>query len=483
MRSFIQRTITPLLILSAMAGIWLAWHFYLIPGELVQAQPTEESRTVVELPEGKLKVAGIEIGTVELREEAIYATVPGRVTYDETQHVEVRVATAGVITKLLAKPGDPVEKDQLLAIMSSPEVGTARADCLQRSSELDIANRKLAWEESRRTALEKTIAAVESRMSPSEIRKASVDEQLGSIREQLLSAYSDFLLSESLVSRTQAVANSGALPGKTSQERQSHFESASSSLQAIIEQARHDTKSSYLAAKAAAEDARRRFAVAAQQIVTLLGTTSPLSHNPPLEYEPTENLSLVEIRSPLSGTVEQRVHSETERAQVGDTLFVLANTSTLWVSAQVRENQWSCLTLKPDDPVRVTLPAFPNEQFETTVCYLGREVEPTTNSIPLVLSINNSSGRLRPGMFVRVHLPLGNPVNRLLIPESAIAQHEGETFVFRPISSHKFERLDIRTAPLQDGWAEVTEGLKAGDQVVVRGTFVLKSELLLESEE
>lgn len=484
MRSFIQKTIPPLLILCLLAGTWLAWHLAQTTDEQAVPEQAETGRRmVVELPEGKLASAGIETAQVELRKESVYASIPGRVTYDQTRHIHVRVATPGVITRLLVKPGDSVEKDQLLATMSSPEVGLARADSLQRSSELEIARRKLAWEEARRTALDKMVSAIESRVALAEIRKASADEQLGAIREQLLSKYSDFLLSESLLSRTQAVVSSGALAGKTARERQSQFESANSSLQGTIEQARHDTAMSFRSAKSASEDAQRRFSISVQQVVTLLGITSTANSEPPLEYKPSENLSLVEIRSPLKGTIEQRILSESERALAGDAIFVLANTDLLWISAQVRESQWSSLDLKPEDRVSVSLPAFPNQQFETFVCFLGREVDPTTNAIPLVLSIENSSGRLRPGLFVRVHLPLGKPEERLLIPESALAQHEGEAFVFRPIATDKFERVNVRTGIPRDGWVEVKQGLKVGERIVTRGTFVLKSELLLESEE
>ncbi len=54
-----------------------------------------------------------------------------------------------------------------------------------------------------------------------------------------------------------------------------------------------------------------------------------------------------------------------------------------------------------DDVLRVTSPALGSEQFEAKVHFVGREVEPTTNAIPVVGKITND-GKLRPGLFVKL---------------------------------------------------------------------------------
>jgi cobalt-zinc-cadmium efflux system membrane fusion protein len=80
-----------------------------------------------------------------------------------------------------------------------------------------------------------------------------------------------------------------------------------------------------------------------------------------------------------------------------------------------------------------------------------------------------------------VELAQGKPRDGLSVPAAAVMRHEGRAFVFVP-DGDGFRRVDIDTGIESDDFVEVTRGLQAGQQVVDRGTFLLKSELLLEDE-
>jgi membrane fusion protein, heavy metal efflux system len=192
-------------------------------------------------------------------------------------------------------------------------------------------------------------------------------------------------------------------------------------------------------------------------------------------------LAIVEIRAPISGTVEQLTLANSERVNAEESLLVLADTRVLWVEAQLRESQWRAISLRPNDPLRVTTPAF-DEQLEASVNFVGRSVDAMTNSIPIVATVYND-GRLRPGLFVNVELPLGEKRSCLVVPEAAVAIHEGQSFVFTPLKENLFERRDVKTGQQVNGWIEITSGLEEGEEIVVEGGFFLKSELLLEAEE
>ncbi|MFM8582209.1 MAG: efflux RND transporter periplasmic adaptor subunit, partial [Planctomycetaceae bacterium] len=90
---------------------------------------------------------------------------------------------------------------------------------------------------------------------------------------------------------------------------------------------------------------------------------------------------------------------------------------------------------------------------------------------------------LRPGLFVRVSLPLEVGQEVLAVPEGAVLQHERKRFVFVAEPEGQFRRVDIETGREGEGWIEVRSGLAEGEPVVSRGAFALKSELLLEREE
>jgi cobalt-zinc-cadmium efflux system membrane fusion protein len=230
-------------------------------------------------------------------------------------------------------------------------------------------------------------------------------------------------------------------------------------------------------------DARRRLEIAQQQLTALLGYREEIAEENSEGREATRSLSEVECRAPFAGTIERKFYSVSERVKPGESLFVLADTRRLWIAADLREREWSLLNLSPDEELTVEFPALPNLQRTARVHYVGREVSADSRAVPLVATIDNADGLLRPGLFVRVTIPGRDVASRLGVPSSAIVEHEREKFVFVQDSADTFRRVDVTTGLEADGLVEITTGLAVGDPVVTRGAFLLKSELLLEGEE
>jgi cobalt-zinc-cadmium efflux system membrane fusion protein len=103
--------------------------------------------------------------------------------------------------------------------------------------------------------------------------------------------------------------------------------------------------------------------------------------------------------------------------------------------------------------------------------------------VQLVARIDNSAELLRPGLFVRVEVPLSNGVEVLTVPTGAVVEHERSSFLFIEESVGHYRRRDVRIGRANLERVEITSGLEAGTTVVSEGAFVLKSELLLEREE
>ena len=166
----------------------------------------------------------------------------------------------------------------------------------------------------------------------------------------------------------------------------------------------------------------------------------------------------------------------------GAPLLTLADTSTLWVAADLRQREWRALQLQPGDKVRVIPSVEGMEPREAVIHFAGREVDPATNAVPLVSVIENADGRLRPGMFVRVAIPVAEPRTTLTVPESSLMEHDRRPFVFVPKGADSYERVDVQPGLRTDGLVEIVQGLREGDRVVAEGAFFLKSELLLQGE-
>lgn len=515
------RAAPTLIIAAILVGAWMGWHHYsthyLHPAEETEARAEVGERTEVAIGPEKIAAAQIAVADVEPRTSKLSVVIPGRVTYDPAQMVSVRLGSAGILTKVNVNPGDRVEAGQVLATISSPEVGTARADQMQRMAEMELAKRQLTWDKSRAESIRNLIEAIKAQKSPEEIRKSFTDQLIGDAREKLLSAYTDKLLAASMVSRMASVAESGAISSRTIEERKSSLDARQAALQSTIEQSLFDADRAAREALIEVEDSQRRWEIATGRVTTLLGLSAtavddgnpkdPAAHPvstqsdqaQPVAAQPVApppvatDLSIIELRAPRAGTIEKRHINENERVEAGVVLFDIADTKTLWIQADIRESQWNALGLKAGQTISWASPALPGETAQATIVMMGREVNLQTNAIALVASIDNAYGKLRPGMYVRVELPMGETVSQIVIPESAIATHEGQTFVFVNTEPGKFVRRDVRvgqtaTAAMSDSQTtsnkvEVIAGLNVGEKIAVSGVFQLKSELLLEAEE
>ncbi len=490
MLTFVRRGLPTIIVLVVLGAAWFVWHeiatHHLDPH--VEEVASEDVRTQVELSPAKLVAANVTVASVEPHTQALSVIIPGRIAYDQTQQVSVRLGTSGIITRINVRQGDKVEAGQVLALMNSPELGSARADQMQATAELELARRQSQWDQARAEGTRKLVEAINRRQSPESIRKSFTDQQIGAAREKLLGAYNELLLAESMVTRITTVAASGALPERTMDERRSSMESRGAALKSALEQTVFDADQAAQQSQNALADAERRAEIASRRVSTLLGAAasardSKLENNSPQATDSSDDLSMIEIRSPRSGTIEQKLFNENERVGAGDVLFVVADTSRLWLNADVRESQWTALALKAGQQIKVTSPALPDETLVATVVMMGREVDPQTNAVSLVASIDNAYGRLRPGLYVRVELPMGETSSQIIVPDSAIATHEGMTFVFVTTDEKIYTRRDVRIGKSHDGQTEIIAGLQPGERIATSGVFHLKSELLLESEE
>lgn len=447
--------------------------------EAIDSTVDEPEKVVVNLPEGKLAAAGIVVDSAESRVIQRSIVVSGRVQYDDTRHVEIRASTDCVVSKVLVKPGDQVLAGQMIAVLSSPEVGTARANKLQRRADWQLATRAAEWEAETCGNLTKLIAAIDAHQPLKEVRVEFQNRKLGEHRSTLLTAYARSELARSLIANLDRLTS--VLPERTIQERLNEAESSQASLAALCEQSLFDARRRCDAAQATEQDARRRLEIAQQQLTSLLGYRED-STEENQERGESAMLSRVECRAPFAGTIERQSYSVSERAKPGDSLFVLADTSRLWIAADLREREWSLLSVNSETELTVESPALPDRKLPARVHFVGREVSPDSHAVPLVATIDNASGLLRPGLFVRVTIPCADANSRLVVPNSAIVEHDRQKFVFVRKSESEYRRVDVTTGQEAGGFVEIEQGIVLGDPVVTRGAFVLKSELLLEAE-
>jgi cobalt-zinc-cadmium efflux system membrane fusion protein len=135
--------------------------------------------------------------------------------------------------------------------------------------------------------------------------------------------------------------------------------------------------------------------------------------------------------------------------------------------------------LKVGTGVKVSVTAFPDKAFKGKISYIADVVDVKTRTEKTRVTIDNTSGLLKPGMFASVLIEARNiGAERLIaVPEEAVQIEGAARYVFVRVSPDQFKRRDIETGRSLGKSLEVTAGLKEGEAVAVKGAFILKSEL------
>ncbi len=479
--SLVRRIAPIVLVLAIMAGGWLAVE-QLDTGQgetvLEPAGGEATDQPVLELPSAKIAAGGIRANVVEQQQIQHVHVLPGRLQYDEARHINMKAPTDGIMTECLVKPGDRVDAGQLLAVINSPEVGKARADVLEVEANYAVVSREATWQQQVTNNLTRLFADLESGQTIQQLETRYADEPLGEYRDQLLAAWSSKLLADQMVASAKPLAEQGSIAVKTWQQREADRQVAEAAFQTVKDKARFESKQQRDRLQNQLIDLERRVKIARQHLETLLGYSED-----ECPTDASAALSRMEVRAPFAGTIESRTFAQSERVSQNDSLFVLADTRSLYVAAVIREDDWPAVQLQAGQQLTVTAPAITGETFNALVHYVGRQVDLSSNSVPLVATISNEQGLLRPGMFVRVSVPMNAPREAIAVRPQAVMQHDNEQFVFVAMNDRTFQKVDIVTGQASKDWVEVESGLQPGQRVVDEGAFLLKSELLLEGEE
>ena len=189
---------------------------------------------------------------------------------------------------------------------------------------------------------------------------------------------------------------------------------------------------------------------------------------------------LIPISSAISGAVIEKTVSQGEVVGTEKALFTVADLSTLWVVIDIYEKDMQ--RIKTGMGVKVAVTAFPDRDFRGRISYIGDVVDEKTRTVKARVTVDNSGGLLKPGMFATVTIDAkGSQEERVIaVPQDAVLMDGAARYVFVQTAPDRFKREDIRVGRTFGKRIEVTEGLKEGDAIVTKGSFVLKSELKKE---
>ena len=437
-----------------------------------------QSAAQIELPSDLWGPSGIVMEPPKEELLSVPVNLTGKVSLNEDRISHIFPMVEGTVDTVSVTLGQKVQANDLLIVIHSREIGQAKLDLYQARLQREIAIVKRDLQSRIAENTRRLIDELRLRRPIQEIETKFRTLGMGDYRERLLASYAGYLKAQADVSRLENVQDSGAVSGKLLLTAQSTRDADLATFQARIEQIDYEMQTSILLANQNVKEADTRVAVDATSLRILGVDLKDIESGDPTTQG--EAISHYPIRAPFNGTVITKDCTVREQVQPSASVLTIADLSTVWITADVFEENVPLLRSLEQQTVSIVNEAWPDKTFSAKVFYTGEIMDEKTRTIALRAIADNSDGLLKPGMFVNVAIPSGQSGSAMTIPTDAIQEHEGKKFVFVQIQGTRFVRREVQTGAKAQGRTVVLRGLSPKDQVVVQGAFVLKSKMLAE---
>ncbi|WP_421992431.1 efflux RND transporter periplasmic adaptor subunit [Roseococcus sp.] len=260
-------------------------------------------------------------------------------------------------------------------------------------------------------------------------------------------------------------ANVALAQARREDTRQASLFSARATSQREVEQARAasaSAESDLRSANAQAEANRDRLRV--------LGRTPEQI----AEIERTRQVSgVITVTAPLAGTVTQRRAGPGQwlTAGQGDPVFTMADLSTMWLVANVREMDVPLIQV--GQRVDVTIGALPDRHFDARIVRTAAGLDATTRRLTVMAEVADPNGELRPEMFATFRIEVGEASTSPAVPSSSVIFRGAEANVWLALPDRRFVMRRITPGIRSGDLIEAREGLTAGDRVVTGGALFI----------
>lgn len=433
---------------------------------------------IVILPRAKWPVAGIRIETAKNSDVTAADWVTGKVALNGDRLAQIDPLVEGIVRDVRVRFGDDVTAGQVLAIIDSREVGQAKLDLFRNRLATRLAGTEATWQREIEGNTQALIDRLKAGILISEIEQQFADKAMGSYREQLVSAYARLHKSRADRDRLKDLSEKRVVAVKEYIAAKAAFEGDQATLQALLEQIHFAARQNRLTADQALEQARTAESISETNL-RIMGLGDVAMD----EFDPTkegETVSHYTITAPFDGTIIEKDVVLKERVGPASQLFVVADLRTVWITADIYERHMPMLTRLQGQSIRFRTAVWPGRTFAARVFSTGSVISEESRTLPMMAVAENPQRLLRPGMFIEVEIPGEDVADTLVIPNSALQEHEGLPFVFIHLNDDEFQRCDVRTGRSFDDVTEIVAGLEPGDNVVVEGGFFLKSQMLQE---
>ncbi|MFC2186150.1 efflux RND transporter periplasmic adaptor subunit [Fulvivirgaceae bacterium LMO-SS25] len=185
-----------------------------------------------------------------------------------------------------------------------------------------------------------------------------------------------------------------------------------------------------------------------------------------------ETIQTFDLYAERSGTVTTRIVNEGNYVQAGEVLYEANNLSQLWLMADAYERDLA--SLKVGTEISFTVAALPGQTFKAKIDFIDPFIDPQTRTAKVRATISNAQNLLKPEMLAQVSIGTSTNSSQLTVPKSAVLWTGKRSIVYKLDSSEEIQKFRLTEvslgASLGDSY-EILDGLEAGDEIVVNGTF------------
>ncbi|HCY64240.1 MAG TPA: efflux RND transporter periplasmic adaptor subunit [Oxalobacteraceae bacterium] len=180
------------------------------------------------------------------------------------------------------------------------------------------------------------------------------------------------------------------------------------------------------------------------------------------------------FRSPVAGIITEKKALQGMRFMPGDSLYQVSDLSTVWVLADVFEQDIGLV--KEGAKARVSINAYPGKVFTGTVTYVYPTLNAATRTAQARVEMANPGQLLKPGMFSSVEVAVAARAEAVTVPVSSVIDSGTRQIVLVQVKEGRFEPREVRLGARSDDNIEVLEGVREGEDVVVAANFLIDAE-------
>lgn len=185
----------------------------------------------------------------------------------------------------------------------------------------------------------------------------------------------------------------------------------------------------------------------------------------------------ITIHSNATGIVRKRNATVGKYFKEGQNFFELSDLADVWVEMDVYEHDSSLI--KIGQKVELDFTAIPGQKLTGEIDFVNPVLDKKSRTLKVRATIENASGKLKPGMIANAVLNINLDGLPLAVPRTAIIDTGKRKVVWVKVSNKQFEAKIIHSGYESEGYVEIKQGLMEGEEVVIEGSFLLDAQAQL----